>query len=82
MMFRSELAKDSIMGATFARNIGKLLYFIRKSEHFNKYACSILMILCSLLRNYNSKIHEVDQACIDQITLLIRKITNPQLFIE
>lgn len=39
------------------------------------------MILCSLLRNYEQNISTVDQATIDQISTLIRKIINPEDFI-
>ena len=40
------------------------------------------MILCSLLRNYEEHIYQVDQATIDQISTLIRKLINPQQFIS
>lgn len=40
------------------------------------------MILCSLLRNYEEHIYQVDQATIDQISALIRKIINPEQFIK
>lgn len=40
------------------------------------------MILCSLLRNYEEHIYQVDQATIDQISTLIRKLINPQKFIS
>jgi hypothetical protein len=66
----------------FARNVGKMLYKIRKSAKFNKNACAILMILCSLLRNYQENISMVDQATIDQISTLIRKVINPEAFIN
>jgi hypothetical protein len=39
------------------------------------------MILCSLLRNYQNNLCFVDQAVIDQITVIIRKIVNPDVFI-
>ena len=71
------MAEDSIVGGVFARNIGKMLYKIRASAEFNKNACSILMILCSLLRNYEENINQVDQATIDQISSLIRKVIDP-----
>lgn len=57
-----------------------MLYKIRASAEFNKNACSILMILCSLLRNYEEHIYQVDQATIDQISTLIRKIITPDKF--
>ena len=40
------------------------------------------MILCSLLRNYEEHIYQVDQATIDQITTLVRKLINPSHFIS
>lgn len=40
------------------------------------------MILCSLLRNYEEHIYQVDQATIDQISTLVRKLINPQQFID
>lgn len=39
------------------------------------------MILCSLLRNYQKNVNFVDQAVVDQITVIIRKIVNPDSFI-
>lgn len=71
------MADDSIVGGVFSRNIGKMLYKIRTTPEYNKSACSILMILCSLLRNYEEHIQEVDQATIDQISSLIRKVVDP-----
>jgi hypothetical protein len=38
------------------------------------------MLLCSLLRNYQNNLCFVDQAVIDQITVIIRKIVNPDRF--
>ena len=38
------------------------------------------MILCSLLRTYQNNLSFVDQAVIDQITVIIRKIVNPDIF--
>ena len=61
--------------------MAKLLYKIRKGDNFNAHACSILMILCALLRNYQQNLSFVDQAVIDQITVIIRKIVNPDAFI-
>jgi len=63
--FRNFLAEDSIIGGIFSRNISKLLYKIRKSQSFNKHACSILMILCSLIRYYEENIYAVDQAIVE-----------------
>lgn len=80
--FRKLLAEDSIVGGVFTRNIGKMLYKIRASAEYNKNACSILMILCSLLRNYEEHIYQVDQTTIDLISSLIRKIINPDQFIK
>lgn len=40
------------------------------------------MILCSLLRHYQSIISAVDQAVIDQITMVIRQIVNPDQFLS
>lgn len=39
------------------------------------------MLLCSLLRNYQNNLCYVDQAVIDQITVIVRKIVNPDIFI-
>ncbi len=39
------------------------------------------MILCSLLRNYQNNLSFVDQAVIDQVTVIVRKIVNPNVFI-
>lgn len=66
----------------FTRNVLKLLYKLRRNKHFNKQACSVLMILCSLLRHYQSIISAVDQAVIDQITMVIRQIVNPDQFLS
>jgi hypothetical protein len=62
--FRNFIAEDSIIGGIFARNISKLLYKIRKSPSFNKHACSILMVLCSIIRYYEENIFTVDQAIV------------------
>ena len=40
------------------------------------------MILCSLLRNYQNNLSFVDQAVVDQITVIVRKIVNPAAFIS
>lgn len=72
---------DSILGGVFARSIAKMLYKIRKTDSFNRYACPVLMILCSLLRNYQNNLCFVDQAVIDQITVIVRKIVNPDIFV-
>lgn len=39
-----------------------------------------MMILCSLLRNYEENISEVDQSTLDQISTLIRKVINTENF--
>jgi hypothetical protein len=80
--FRNSIAEDSIIGGIFARNISKHLYKIRKTPSFNKHACSILMILCSIVRYYEENIFAVDQAIVEEISLLIRKIVNPSDFIK
>ena len=80
--FRNLIAEDSIVGGVFTRNVGKMLYKVRKTQKFNKIACSLLMILCSLLRNYELNISTVDQATIDQISTLIRKVINPETFVS
>lgn len=73
--------EDSILGGVLVRNISKMFYILRTdTTMYNRYGCSILMIFCSLLRYYQQNIHEVDQASIDQITFLIKIITNPQQF--
>jgi len=59
--------------------VAKLLYKMRKSESFNRFASPILLLLCSLLRNYQNNVRFVDQAVIDQI---IRKIVTPDKFIN
>ena len=74
---RHFLINDSIFGGVFARAISKLLYKIRKGDNFNQFACPILMILCSMLRNYQNNLSFVDQAVIDQLTVIVRKIVNP-----
>jgi hypothetical protein len=78
---RYHLVHDSILGGVFARSVAKLLYKIRKGDNFNQYACPTLMILCSLLRNYQNNLAFVDQAVIDQITVIVRKIVNPDIFV-
>ena len=78
---RYHLIHSSILGGVFARSIGKLLYKIRKTDAFNNHACTVLMLLCSLLRNYQNNLCYVDQAVIDQITVIVRKIVNPDIFI-
>lgn len=40
------------------------------------------MILCSMLRNYQENLCFVDQAVVDQITVIIRKIVNPDKFVK
>jgi hypothetical protein len=40
------------------------------------------MILCSMLRNYRENLCFVDQAVVDQITVIIRKIVNPDKFVR
>jgi len=62
--------------------VAKLLYKMRKSESFNRFASPILLLLCSLLRNYQNNVRFVDQAVIDQITVIIRKIVTPDKFIN
>ena len=63
------------------RNLSRLFYKIRKdSTLYNKYGLSILMILCSLLRYYQNNIYEFDQAALDQISYVLRAITNPDKF--
>lgn len=60
------------------RNISKLFSRIKNNPvQYNKYGCSILMILCSLIRFYQQRIYEVDQATIDQIALVIKTIISP-----
>ena len=59
-----------------------MLYKLRKSEKFSRLACSILMILCSLIRNYEQNISSVDQSTIDQISTLIRKVIDPEQFVK
>ena len=81
MGLRYHLINDSILGGVFSRSVAKLLYKIRKGDKFNSYACPILMILCSMLRNYQNNLAFVDQAVIDQMTVIIRKIVNPDIFV-
>jgi hypothetical protein len=40
------------------------------------------MIFCSLLRFYQQNIYQIDQASIDQISYMIKLITNPKHFEE
>lgn len=40
------------------------------------------MILCSLLRNYEEHIYQVDQTTVDQISTLIRRVINTEQFIK
>jgi hypothetical protein len=40
------------------------------------------MILCSIIRYYEENIHSVDQAIVEEISLLIRKIVNPSEFVR
>ena len=80
--FRELIACDSIIGGIFTRNVGKLLYNIRKNPEFNKFACPILMVLCSLLRNYEERIEYTDQTTIEAISHLIRKVICPEQFIN
>jgi hypothetical protein len=40
------------------------------------------MILCSIVRYYEENIFAVDQAIVEEISLLIRKIVNPSDFIK
>ena len=63
------------------RNLARLFYKIRKDDGvYSKYGLSILMILCSLLRYYQNNIYEFDQAALDQISYVLRAITNPDKF--
>lgn len=63
------------------RNLARLFYKIRKDEGiYSKYGLSILMILCSLLRFYQNNIYQFDQAALDQISYVLRAITNPEKF--
>ncbi len=75
------ILEDCILGGNFVRNAGKFIYQIRKSKHFNNCAGSLLMIFCSLLRFYQTNISKVDQAIIEQITVIIRSLLNPKEFI-
>ena len=40
------------------------------------------MVLCSIIRYYEDNIFAVDQAIVEEISLLIRKIVNPNDFIK
>ena len=42
----------------------------------------MLVIFCGLLRSYQSNLAFVDQAVIDQLTLIIRRVLDPARFIE
>jgi hypothetical protein len=65
------------------RNVSKMFYKLRNDPGlYNKYGCSILMIFCSLLRFYQQNIYQIDQASIDQISYMIKLITNPKHFEE
>ena len=55
---------------------------MRRTRSFNKFASPILLILCSLLRNYQNNLCFVDQAVIDQITVILRKIVDTNKFIK
>lgn len=79
---RHHLINDSIMGGVFVRSVAKLLYKIRKTSSFNRLTSNMLIIFCSLLRNYQSNLAFVDQAIIDQITVIIRRLVDPQRFIQ
>ena len=81
LRFRELVLEDSILGGVMVRNLARLFYKVRKDDvAYNKYGLSILMILCSLARYYQSNIYEFDQAVIDQIAYLLRAITNPEKF--
>ena len=58
------LINDSIFGGVFARSISKLLYKLRRSADFNRFATPILLVLCSLLRHYQANLCFVDQAVV------------------
>ena len=70
------------MGGVFARSVVKLLYRIRRSESFTRLASGMLVVFCGLLRNYQSNLAFVDQAVIDQLTLIVRRVLDPTRFIE
>lgn len=58
------LITDSIFGGVFGRALGKLLYKLRQGKSFNRLAAPILLVLCSLLRHYQSNLCFVDQAVV------------------
>lgn len=63
------------------RNLARLFYKVRKDDAiYSKYGLSILMILCSLAGYYQTNIYEFDQAAVDQISYVMRAITNPEKF--
>ena len=70
------------MGGVFARSVIKMLYKIRKGGAFTRLASSMLVVFCGLLRSYQSHLEFVDQAVIDQLTLIIRRVLDPARFIE
>lgn len=61
---RHFLVSDSIFGGVFGRAVGKLLYKLRRGANFNRWATPMLLVLCSLLRHYQSNLCFVDQAVI------------------
>ncbi len=54
------LINDSIFGGVFARSISKLLYKLRRSADFNRFATPILLVLCYLLRHYQANLYFAD----------------------
>ena len=66
----------------FARSISKLLYKLRKSGEFNRFATPILLVLCSLLRHYQANLCFVDQAVVEQLTVILRRIVDISKFVN
>jgi coatomer subunit beta len=79
---RQLLVSDSIFGGVFARAVSKLLYKLRRGGSFNRLAAPILLVLCSLLRHYQSHLSAVDQAVVDQLTVILRRVVDSARFVQ
>lgn len=80
---RENLLTSSFFASTVVVTLLKLLYRIRNdTQVYNPYASQVLMILIGLLKFYNIEEAKTDPELINKLTIGIKFLTNPKVFLS
>jgi hypothetical protein len=80
---RENLLSSSFFASSVVLTLLKLIYKLRSNQKvYNLHASHTLMILIGLLKFYNAEEAKTDPELINKITLGIKFLTNPKIFLD